>query len=147
MSWASSLFSALFMFSCSYFIHLKTGGLMLTTKIVHFVKLSKCETDFTIAFLSSSWSKNISRTSNSESGWRSYAPRKMLRFRQFQLKSEVPTVVGTSGKPEKTYSGAQCCPYIRSSNKCQKFWLSELLTDLIKSPVRIWPFGFRSDLF
>jgi hypothetical protein len=30
---------------------------MLTTKIVHFVKLSKCETDFTIAFLSLRWSK------------------------------------------------------------------------------------------
>jgi hypothetical protein len=30
---------------------------MLTTKNVHFVKLSKCVTDFTIAFLSSRWSK------------------------------------------------------------------------------------------
>jgi hypothetical protein len=32
---------------------------LLTTKIVYFVKLSKYETDFTTAFLSSRWSKNI----------------------------------------------------------------------------------------
>jgi hypothetical protein len=32
---------------------------MLTTKNVHFVKLSKCVTDFTIAFLSSRWSKKL----------------------------------------------------------------------------------------
>jgi hypothetical protein len=44
---------------------------MLTTKIVYFVKLSKCETDFTIAFPLSRWSKNIYGTSNSESGRRS----------------------------------------------------------------------------
>jgi hypothetical protein len=37
---------------------------LLTTKNVHFVKLSKCVTDFTIAFLSSRWSKNIYETSN-----------------------------------------------------------------------------------
>jgi hypothetical protein len=30
---------------------------LLTTKNVHFMKLSKCVTDFTIAFLSSRWSK------------------------------------------------------------------------------------------
>jgi hypothetical protein len=41
---------------------------LLTTKIVHFVKLSKCGTDFTIAFLSSRWSKNIYEMSNLEFG-------------------------------------------------------------------------------
>jgi hypothetical protein len=41
---------------------------MLTTKNVHFVKLSKCVTDFTIAFLSLRWSKNIYGTSNLGSG-------------------------------------------------------------------------------
>jgi hypothetical protein len=56
-----------------------------------------------------------------------------LKFRQ----SEVLTVVGTFGKPEKTWSGAQGCPHVRSSDKCRKFRLSELLTDPIKSSVRI----------
>jgi hypothetical protein len=37
---------------------------LLTTKKVHFVKLSKCVTNFTIVFLSSRWSKNIYATSN-----------------------------------------------------------------------------------
>jgi hypothetical protein len=41
---------------------------VLTTKNVYFVKLSKCVTDFTIAFLSSRWSKNIYRTANLGSG-------------------------------------------------------------------------------
>jgi hypothetical protein len=45
--------------------------------------------DFTIAFLSSSWSKNIYRTSNLGSGWRSYAPGKMLCCRNFQPKLEL----------------------------------------------------------
>jgi hypothetical protein len=40
---------------------------LLTLKNVHFVKLSKYGTDFTIAFLSSRWSKNIYGTSNPES--------------------------------------------------------------------------------
>jgi hypothetical protein len=35
----------------------KNRGHILTTKIVYFVKLSKYETDFTIVFLSSRWSK------------------------------------------------------------------------------------------
>jgi hypothetical protein len=47
--------------------------LVLTTKNVHFVKLSKCVTDFTIVFLSSRWSKNIYETSNLGSGRGSYA--------------------------------------------------------------------------
>jgi hypothetical protein len=42
--------------------------ILLTTKNVHFMKLSKCVTDLTIAFLSSRWSKNIYETSNLESG-------------------------------------------------------------------------------
>jgi hypothetical protein len=41
---------------------------LLTTKIVHFMKLSKCGMDLTITFPSSRWSKNIYGTSNSESG-------------------------------------------------------------------------------
>jgi hypothetical protein len=41
---------------------------MLTTKNVYFVKLSKCVTNFTIAFLSLRWSKNIYGTSNLGSG-------------------------------------------------------------------------------
>jgi hypothetical protein len=72
MIWESSLFGLswqVFLGSC--IIHLKTGGHMLTTKIVYFVKLSKCETDFTTAFLSLRWWKNICGTPNSESGWRS----------------------------------------------------------------------------
>jgi hypothetical protein len=40
---------------------------LLTLKNVHFVKLSKYGTDFTIAFLSSRLSKSIYGTSNSES--------------------------------------------------------------------------------
>ena len=42
---------------------------MLTTKNVHFVKLSKCETDFTITFLSLRQSKNIYGTSNESIQW------------------------------------------------------------------------------
>jgi hypothetical protein len=41
---------------------------LLTLKNVHFVKLSKYRTDFTIAFLSSRLSKSIYGTSNSKSG-------------------------------------------------------------------------------
>ena len=67
-------------------------GHMLTTKIIHFVKLSKCGTDFTIAFLSSRRSRNIYGMSNSESGWRSYALGKMPRCREFRPKSGLPTV-------------------------------------------------------
>jgi hypothetical protein len=40
--------------------------MMLTTKNVYFMKLSKCVTDFTIMFLSSRWSKNIYETFNLE---------------------------------------------------------------------------------
>jgi hypothetical protein len=43
-------------------------GKAFTTKNVRFVKLSKCVTDFTIAFLSSRWSKNIYGMSNLKSG-------------------------------------------------------------------------------
>ena len=52
----------------------------------------KCETDFTIAFLSSRRSRNIYGMSNSESGWRSYALGKMPRCREFWPKSGLPTV-------------------------------------------------------
>ena len=65
---------------------------VLTTKNVHFVKLSKCETDFTIAFLSSRRSRNIYGMSNSESGWRSYALGKMPRCREFQPRLGLSTV-------------------------------------------------------
>jgi hypothetical protein len=41
---------------------------LLTTKNVHFVKLLKCVTDFTIVFLSSRWLKNIYGMSNLGSG-------------------------------------------------------------------------------
>jgi hypothetical protein len=41
---------------------------LLTTKNVHFVKLSKHIMDFTIVFLSLRWSKNIYGTSNLGSG-------------------------------------------------------------------------------
>jgi hypothetical protein len=44
------------------------GGVrLLKLKNVHFIKWSKCGTDFTIVFLSSRWSKNIYGTSNLES--------------------------------------------------------------------------------
>jgi len=66
-------------------------------KNVHFVKLSKCETVFTIAFLSSRRSKNIYGTSNSKSGWRSYAVGKMSRCREFWSKSGLPTVGSFDG--------------------------------------------------
>ena len=40
--------------------------------------------------------------------------------RDFRL-SEVPTCVGTSGKPEEICSGVWGYPYVGSSNKSQKF--------------------------
>lgn len=39
---------------------------MLVTKTIYFVKLSKCELDLTIAFISSRWEKSINGTFNSE---------------------------------------------------------------------------------
>jgi hypothetical protein len=117
---------------------------MLTTKIVHFVKLSKCETDFTIAFLSSRWLKNIYGTSNLESRWRSYARGKMLHCREFRLSrdfrlSKVSTGVGTFGKPKETCSGVRGYPHIRSFignfDKGQKFWLSGVLTQVRTSDI------------
>jgi hypothetical protein len=97
---------------------------MLTTKIIHFVKLSKYRMDFTITFLSLRRSKNIYRTSNSESGWRVIplercsvvesfdrcrdfweSWKNMLGClevfpKEFRL-SRVPTRVRTSDKPNK----------------------------------------------
>ena len=121
--------------------------LWLTTKNVHFVKLSKCEMDFTIAFLSSRRSKNIYGTSNSKSGWRSYALGKMPCCREFRPKSRLPGslkksarvsgVIPTSGVPTKV-----------GSSDCQECWpKSGLPTYLTENPVRIWPFGFWSELF
>ena len=73
---------------------------MLTTKNVHFVKFSKYEMDFIIAFLSSRRSKNIYGTSNSKSGWRSYALEKMSRCREFRPKSGLPTIGSSDGCPD-----------------------------------------------
>ena len=92
----------------------KQGGHMLTTKNVYFVKLSKCEMDFTIAFLSSRRSKNIYGMSNLKSEWRSYALGKMPCCREFRPKSGLPVslkksawvsgVIPTSGVPTKVGS-------------------------------------------
>ena len=91
--------------------------------------------DFTIAFLSSRRSRNIYGMSNSESGWRSYALEKMSRCRDFRL-SKVPTCVGTSGKPEEICSGVWGYPYVRSSDKSWKFWLSGVPTQVGTSDYR-----------
>jgi hypothetical protein len=73
--------------------------ILLITKNVYFVKLSKCVTDFIIAFLSMRWSNNIYGTSNLGSGWESYAFEKMFHRRDFRLKLELPahTRAGTFG--------------------------------------------------
>jgi hypothetical protein len=68
---------------------------LLITKNVHFVNLSKCVTDLTIAFLSLRWSKNIYGTSNLGSGWGSYASEKISIW-----------ATGTSGlRPELPVAG------------------------------------------
>jgi hypothetical protein len=65
-------------------------------------------------------------------------PGKMLCYQEFRPKSGLPAVesstgVGTSGKPEETYSGVWDYPYIGSSGKFRKFRSkSGLLTDLAK---------------
>jgi hypothetical protein len=58
MRWVSSLFGFV-LTGVFRFMHRspENRGHMLTTKIAHFVKLSKCGMDFTIAFLSSRRSK------------------------------------------------------------------------------------------
>ena len=87
MRWVSSLFGFVWLSVFRFKHHSpENRGHMLTTKIVHFVKLPKHETDYIIAFLSSRWSKNIYGTSNLESGSRSYAPSKIAPL------SEVPNV-------------------------------------------------------
>ena len=74
-------------------------------------------------------------------------PGRLLCCRQFRL-SKVPIGVRTSGKPEKIRSDARGYPHIGRSDKGRKFRRrSELPAYLIKNPVRIWPFGFRSELF
>jgi hypothetical protein len=132
-------------FSCLCIINLKTGGHMLTTKNVCFVKLSKYVMDFTIASLSSRRSKNIYGTSNSESGWRSYASRKMLCCRNSRPESGLPTAgtadpswdswpmsglstyVGTSdGRDFWPESGL--LTHVGTSDICRGFWRSGLLT-------------------
>jgi hypothetical protein len=77
----------------------------LTLKNVHFVKLSKCGMDFVIAFLLLRWSKNIYGMSNSESGWRIYAPGTMLHCRDFWPKLELLT-----------------CTRARTSGSSLNFW-------------------------
>ena len=113
----------------------KNRGYMLTTKNVHFVKLSKCETDFTIAFLSLRRSKNIYGMSNSKSDEEVMPSKRCLVVRSsdpsrdFRL-SEVPTGVGTFGKPEEIFPGVWGYPYVRSSDKSQKFRLSGVPTQV-----------------
>ena len=136
-------------------------GHTLTTKNVHFVKLSKYETDFTIAFLSSRRSKIIYGMSNSKSEWRSYALRKMPRCREFRPKSGLPTVgssdvcqdfrqawrnllgcLGLSLRREFQQK-SEVPTQVRTSDVLP----TGLLTYMTKNPIRIWPFGFRSELF
>jgi hypothetical protein len=89
--------------------------------------LSKCGIDFTIAFLSWRQSKKIKGTSNSEFGWRSYAPRKMLRCRDFRPKSELP-MVGTSDGRDFWLSGF--FTRVRTSDPRRNFQLSGLPTQV-----------------
>jgi hypothetical protein len=70
----------------------KNRGHMLTTKNIHFVKLSKCVMDFITAFLSSRWSKNIYGTSNLGPDERVIPPRKCMNYRYYR--SEI---TGTTG--------------------------------------------------
>jgi hypothetical protein len=78
-------------------------SLVLTTKNIHFVKLSKCVTDFTIVFFLSRWSKNIYGTSNLGSRWGSYASEKIsvwgpeLPVCTSDPRPELPVGTGTSG--------------------------------------------------
>ena len=75
-----------------------------------FVKLSKCETDFTIAFLSLRRSKNIYGMSNSKSDEEVMPSKRCLVVgssdpsREFRL-PKVPMGVRTSGKREEICSG------------------------------------------
>jgi hypothetical protein len=98
---------------------------LLTLKNVHFVKLSKYGMDF-IAFLSLRWSKNIYGTSNSKSGWRSYAPGKMLRCRDF-WRPGLLTRVGTSD-PCRDFRRSGLLTRVRTSDPCRDFRRSGLLT-------------------
>ena len=98
----------------------------MTTKNVHFVKLSKCEMDFTIAFLSSRRSKTymerLIRSPDEEvmPSERCLVVGSSDPSRDFRL-LEVPTGVGTSGNPEEICSGVWGYPYIGSSDKSQEF--------------------------
>jgi hypothetical protein len=64
-----------------------------TTRIGHFVKLSKSIMDFTIAFLSSWWSKYIYGTFNLETGRRGYALGKVSLYWKFRPQTEVLTFI------------------------------------------------------
>jgi hypothetical protein len=107
MIWVSLLFGLImFVWSSVFrFMHHKpkNRGHVLTTKNVHFIKLSKCVTDFTIVFLLLRWSKNIYGTSNLGSGWWSYASDKIsvwgpeLPVCTSGLRPELPVGTGTSG--------------------------------------------------
>ena len=111
----------------------KNRGHMLTTKNVHFVKLSKCETDFTVTFLSSRRSKTymecLIRSPDEEvmPSERCLGVGSSDTSRDFRL-SEVPTCVETSRKPEEICSGVWGYPYVGSSDKSQKFRLSGVPT-------------------
>jgi len=100
--------------------------ILLTTKIVHFMKLSKCGTNFTIAFISSRRSKTyVERLIQSPdegvippercSVVGSSDPNR--DFRQ----SEVTTGVGTSRKPEETCSGVWGYSHVGISDKGRDF--------------------------
>ena len=125
--------------------------------------------DFTIAFLSSRWSRNIYGMSNSESGWRSYALEKMPRCREFRPKSGLPTVgssdvcrdfreawrnlLGCLGLSlRREFRQKSKVPTVGSSDSSRDFRPKSRLptglpTYLTENPVRIWPFGFQSKLF
>jgi hypothetical protein len=66
---------------------------------------------------------------------------------------KIPTNARPSEKPEspvwvpKVISMSKVLTEVKSSDT-RKFWqVLELLTDLIKNPVRSWPFGFQPELF
>jgi hypothetical protein len=119
-------------YACLFYTELT---LVLTLKNVHFVKLSKYGTDFTIAFLSSRRSKNIYGTSNSESGWRSYAPEKMLYCRDFRPKSGLPTA-GTAN-PSRDFRRPGLLTRAGTSDPCRNFrHMSGLLTVGTADPSR-----------
>ena len=93
---------------------------LLTTKIVHFIKLSKCGTDFTIAFLPSRRPKNKYGMPNLESGW-SYVLEKMLHCRKFQPKLGVSTHVGSSGTSQEFWQTPDALTRVGSLDLSREF--------------------------